>query len=209
MPENREIFIPKKEEYESRKKEKRTQSRRRQFLKSLKSVAVWITVVLTIAFTGAGIFLSVRQSGRQSGRVAIENYILRYPIQGREHLAVDASHPDYNSNPPTSGWHYAEEALWRIYERELPDEQLVHNLEHCGIWISYQPNIPGATKEELLAFSREFPTKVIVTPREKNDSPIVLATWGILMKLPSVDRTLMSAFIASFLNKNGPECQAQ
>jgi hypothetical protein len=138
----------------------------------------------------------------------LEDYIIHYPIQGRDHIEVGQSHPNYNSNPPTSGWHYEEAAEWGIYDKELPDEQLVHNLEHCGIWISYQPTIPVDQKEALVAFAKAFPSKVILTPRSKNDSPIALASWGILMKLNDYNQDLMTAFLAAFLNKNGPECSA-
>src|SRR3989344_5078 len=52
-------------------------------------------------------------------------------------VAVGASHEAYNSNPPTSGPHYEQPSRWGVSQAELPDEQLIHNLEHGGIWISY------------------------------------------------------------------------
>ena len=48
------------------------------------------------------------------------------PIQGQQHVAVGQSHPPYNSDPPTSGWHYDEPVKAGFYENSLPDEQLVH-----------------------------------------------------------------------------------
>lgn len=192
--------------YEERKREKNKQSHRRDLLKSSKKVFVWIVVILTITFTGAGVFLSLRGNSSPDSS-SIENLVERYPDQGGGHIAVGVSHPSYNSNPPTSGWHYAQEAEWGIYEEELPDEQIVHNLEHCGIWISYQPNISRETKENLASFVKKFPAKVILTPRAANDSPIVLTSWGILFKLSDYDEAKILAFVAAFLNKTGPECQ--
>lgn len=194
--------------YEERKQEKLRHGRRRDFLKSSKKIFVWIVVILTIVFTGAGLFLSLRgNNGEPPGYASIQDSIERYSDQGRAHISVGASHPTYNSNPPTSGWHYGEEAEWGIYENELPDEQIVHNLEHCGVWVSYQPNIPRETKEKLVSFVKKFPAKMILSPRPPNDSPIVLASWGVLLKLPDYDETRALAFLAAFLNKNGPECQ--
>jgi thiol-disulfide isomerase/thioredoxin len=36
------------------------------------------------------------------------------PIQPAKHIQPGASHPDYNSNPPTSGWHYPKQADWGV-----------------------------------------------------------------------------------------------
>ena len=71
-----------------------------------------------------------------------------FPILTSTHIKVDATHLPYNSNPPTSGDHYAQPADWGVYQNELPDEQLVHNLEHGGIWISYK-GIDQDTKAKI------------------------------------------------------------
>ena len=125
-----------------------------------------------------------------------------FTIQGREHIADGATHSAYNSNPPTSGWHYAQDAEWGVYQTELPDEQLVHNLEHGGIWISYK-SLDAETKAELEAIGKST-TKVIVEPRAKNDTTIALASWGRLLKLSAFDAEKIREFIATNKN-NAPE----
>lgn len=120
-------------------------------------------------------------------------------IQGQEHIGVRATHPDYNSNPPTSGWHYAKPVDWGIYDSELPDEQLIHNLEHGGIWISYK-DVDAATLEGLKAIAATYPGSVVLEPRSGNDAPIVLASWGKLQKLQTFDQAAIAAFIRA--NKN-------
>lgn len=62
--------------------------------------------------------------------------------QGQDHIAVGSAHPEYNSNPPTSGWHYAEPVTAGIYDREYPDENLLHSLEHGYVTISYNCQRP-------------------------------------------------------------------
>lgn len=123
------------------------------------------------------------------------------PIQGKEHISVGSSHPLYSSNPPTSGWHYGKAAEWGIYNYELPDEQIVHNLEHGGIWISYK-NINGEIKSKLEKIAYQYPKSVILTPRAKNDSEISLAAWGRLMKLETFDENLIKQFIKNYRNKS-------
>lgn len=129
-----------------------------------------------------------------------------FVIQGREHIPVNANHPGYNSNPPTSGWHYEESAAWGIYSRELPDEQLIHNLEHGGIWISYK-DINPETKTKLETFANKYPRSVVLTPRSKNTAPITLASWGRLQELTEYDEGAIVAFIKANKNKS-PEALA-
>lgn len=126
--------------------------------------------------------------------------------QGQEHIAVGASHPEYNSNPPTSGSHYVQSANWGVYQTELPDEQVIHNLEHGGIWISYT-GIDDATKSALEKIAKSN-SKIIVTPRSKNDAPIVLASWGRLQKFQTLDEQAIRAFIEANRNKS-PEPSAR
>ena len=126
-------------------------------------------------------------------------------IMGRDHIAVGASHPDYNSNSPTSGWHYAQEANWGISSVELPDEQVLHNLEHGGVRVSYK-GVDDATKTALENLARSY-QKVIIEPRSKNDAPIVLASWGRLQKFQTLDEQAIRAFIEANRNRS-PEPSA-
>jgi hypothetical protein len=129
---------------------------------------------------------------------------LAYPNQGQDHIAVNASHPAYNSNPPTSGWHYASPANWGIYDTSLPDEQLIHNLEHGGIWISYQDKNNTELITQLRQLVGKYRSKVILTPRPENDASIVVAAWTQLLKLETFDAAAIEDFIKAFRNK-GPE----
>ena len=36
--------------------------------------------------------------------------VTNYPELGRDHIFPGQAHPDYNSNPPTSGWHFPQPA---------------------------------------------------------------------------------------------------
>lgn len=128
-----------------------------------------------------------------------------FPDQGRPHVALGAPFA-YNSNPPTSGPHYSVPAEWGVYEREISDQVLIHNLEHGGIWISYRPGTASSTVDTLSAIAKEFGRKVIMTPRAANDADIALAAWGRLDTFSaaefSADR--VRAFVRAWRNK-GPE----
>ncbi|MDP3948840.1 MAG: DUF3105 domain-containing protein [bacterium] len=190
----REVF-GKKERWELRKQEKQKLQEIQQRNKWVRKVGFWGVAVFIIGSLGYGVvYLATRPEKPAPGTA--------FPILGREHIPVGTFHPEYNSNPPTSGSHYAKEAEWGVYQNELPDEQLIHNLEHGGIWISYKPNISPAIKIKLESIGNRYKKAVIVAPRAKNDSMIALASWGRLEKLDTLDEAEIINFIDANKNKS-------
>jgi len=186
--------LSKQERHELRQQEefKLRENRARQRL--VKKITIWTIVVLVIGGSEYGLYsVANRPEKPRPGEI--------FPILGQEHIAIGASHPSYNSNPPTSGWHYAQSADWGVYQQELPDEQLLHNLEHGGIWISYKA-VDEGTKSGLEAIGKRYPGSVVVTPRSANDAKIVLTSWGRLEKLVSFDETRIVDFIRANKNKS-------
>ena len=122
-----------------------------------------------------------------------------------EHIAVGSLLLEYNSNPPTSGPHCGQTARSGFREDSIADQNIIHNLEHGDIWISYHPRVPDEIKEELKQFGA---AKVIITPREENDTDIALAAWGRLDSFDLENNTLskerIEDFIKRYVNK-GPE----
>ena len=177
----------------------RLQRARRQRL-SLIAVAV-VVVVGVVVWLGRG---ALRSGPATAGLGSTPLPIVDYAIQGRDHIALGQPHPPYNSNPPTSGWHYPQPADWGFYNEELPDELLVHNLEHGGIWISYRSAEDTELINQLVALIRGYRSKVIITQRSRNDTPLAVAAWGHLMKLDHYDNTAIVTFINRFKNQ-GPE----
>lgn len=135
-----------------------------------------------------------------SARLVVETY----PDQGRAHIALGDAHPAYNSNPPTSGWHTPQAAPWGAFRTVMADEILVHNLEHGGIWISYRDPTDTALVGKLEALASRYRSKVIVTPRPRNDAPIAVAAWTKLLKLQAFDEAAIVKFIETYKNR-GPE----
>lgn len=127
------------------------------------------------------------------------------PDQGRQHVALGTPF-EYNSNPPTSGPHFATPSEWGAYAEELPDQVMIHNLEHGGIWIAYQPGIDPSVVTALEAITREFGRKVIMTPRAANDADVALTAWGRLDKFSAAEfsEERVREFIKTWRNK-GPE----
>lgn len=150
--------------------------------------------ILCLVLIGGAVYLALQEGKGEDGKpiTAIGDTV---EIQGRNHIAVGAEHDPYNSNPPTSGPHYEQPAPWNIYTQEIPDETLIHNLEHGGVWISYKPGkVDKTTIDRLGQISKPY-TKTIMTPRNANDSAIALVSWGKILKLESLDEKKVKAFI--------------
>lgn len=198
-----------KEIYDQKKNEKLTGEKRTGQFKMFKKILIWLAIVLVIS---GGIYWFAKRSQEKISERKI--YAVQIPDQGRNHINVGAAHPEYNSNPPTSGWHYEEWETKGIYKEQQPDEGLIHNLEHGYIWISYRP---GANPEMISQLENfyGFGKKIIVEPRKENDKVIALTAWNWLDKfdLESKDKLndLELKRIGDFINKyinQGPEPNA-
>jgi len=184
------------ERHKQKKFAREAEARKTRRKKVFKKVSYWIAGLAVVI--GGG-WLLVSTTGPKG-----PDYSQAYPILGRNHIS-DGSTASYNSNPPTSGDHYQNPAPARFYDKELPDEQLVHNLEHGHVWIAYKPN----PSSEIIDILKDFSGgNIVVTPRSKNDTDIALAAWGRLDKFNieanEIDRQRIKDFISRYQNR-GPE----
>lgn len=67
---------------------------------------------------------------------------------GAEHV-TDISKVNYNSNPPTSGAHFAVWAKRGAYDRMISDGHLLHSLEHGYVVVSYNCDKEQAIGDKL------------------------------------------------------------
>ena len=130
------------------------------------------------------------------------------PIQGFEHVRPGQPHPPYNSDPPTSGWHYAQPAPAGFHDSPVPDEQLIHNLEHGHVVISYDcsklTNCEQVKARLRRLIQRFNARKVVAVPRQNADAAIALTAWGRIDKLDRYDERRIVAFIRTWRDR-GPE----
>lgn len=66
--------------------------------------------------------------------------------QGRGHVP-DGTVVSYNSNPPSSGSHYAEWTRAGVFSRPISDGHLIHSLEHGYVILSYNCEKPVSSIE--------------------------------------------------------------
>ena len=132
------------------------------------------------------------------------------PDLGRGHLDVGVTAPVnyYTTYPPTSGSHSPGWTNCGIHQSPVPDEVLVHNLEHGFVNIQYNTE-DEALIEELKTAAEGlpgWPDYYILTPYPDldRDSPIALTAWQVIQYLDTVDAAAIEEF-ANAYRTFGPE----
>lgn len=105
------------------------------------------------------------------------------PDVGNDHVGqgghMSLQHRPYSSDPPTSGPHFGLTARWGFYDRQVPDEYVVHNLEHGGVVIWYE----GDPVDYALSFNDLLheQAKLVVSPRANLDG-VAATAWGVVLR---------------------------
>ncbi|MDP2671701.1 MAG: DUF3105 domain-containing protein [bacterium] len=119
----------------------------------------------------------------------------------RTHIASGTPHAAYNSNPPSNGPHYSDWQPCGVYDNEIVDERVIHSLEHGTVWITYKNKDDSTVKNEIKNLVQEMgKTKLMVSPRAKNDSMLALVSWGRVLKLDSFNKQKITDYIKLYRN---------
>jgi hypothetical protein len=191
----------KKNRFEKREKRLR-QHKLKKFTMAMFGVAV--VGVLVYAFT-----LGVRPA------IGEEKAIM----EDISHVAEGSDPGPYNTNPPTSGRHYANQFFAGFYEEKdvtvpYPEGYLVHSLEHGYVIFWYNCDVLNEAECESLkseirtVMERAGNFKVIAHPWPSLDIPIAMTTWGRMLRFDErFDPEVAFEFILANRNK-APEPNA-
>jgi hypothetical protein len=95
-----------------------------------------------------------------------------------------------------------------VYDKPVPSERAVHNLEHGTVWITYSPSLPASEVSRLRSF---FARQTVLdpggtggsryidlTPYPGLPSPIVATAWGFQLRLTSPGDPRLQQFVSKF-----------
>lgn len=191
-----------KNEYFAKREDKDRAVREEQRKKMMRKAVKWVITLAVLALLGWPIYSYFKKASNQADKPAPGQY---FKAQSRDHIQPGAEHAAYNSNPPTGGWHYDQPAQTGIYDKEFPDEQLVHNLEHSHIWIAYHPDLSADQIEKLADIAKDYGSKIIMALRPANDTSIALVAWEHLLTMDLVNEAVVREFIDAYRGLAGPE----
>lgn len=136
------------------------------------------------------------------GAVATEDCaaVETIPIQGEGHLVGDQKPPvDYNSTPPTSGWHTSTEVAIATPPEPLTEPQQVTVLEQGGVVVAHN-GLDAADQQALTDLvAQKYAGLAAVTPYDKLAAgEVALTAWGKLQRCEALDLTAVETFVTAY-----------
>lgn len=192
-------------------KSKRLQIREQRRRRQLYSRFIWgIVGLVGLGVLAYGLWVAFRPSYGESIPVMADS----------SHVSPDTNPGPYNSDPPTSGRHYADSLPAGFYDEEdlaslpeHPEGLLVHSLEHGYVIFWYNCDALdeqgcGSLKSQIQqAMNEAGNLKVIAFPWKSIDVPVVMTSWGRMLRLEQFNLRAARTFIERNRNR-APEPNA-
>lgn len=136
---------------------------------------------------------------------------VRQPNAGAGHVAVGSPGGPFTSVPATSGTHWDQPGNWGVYTTASPmaEAQSVHNLEHGGVVVWYQPSrLTAAAIQQLTSYVQAQASaqryKIILSPWTGKDfgHPIAVTAWDWLLYLDTPNLDSIRQFVDAHYGKS-------
>ncbi len=186
-----------RERLEQLRAQERSRERRRAAL-------IWGVAALVALAVILGTFFAIRSAQDEQASVAeaakedIEG-VQEFEGLSSEHVDVSV---DYPESPPVGGDHSPAWLNCGVYTEPVPEENVVHSLEHGAVWLTYQPDLDQEQINTLDEFTANE-NYVVVSPYEDQESPVVATAWGLQLELDSADDPRLEVFIEKYVQ--GPQ----
>ena len=171
------------------------------------SIVIAVLVIASFAFasfSGGGGGGHVRGGSAQQ---YVDGVGVQVQILPHNHIA-EGTQGSYNSQPATSGNHWSAPARCGFYEEQLPDELVVHNLEHGNIVVSYNFVLESDVSVLRDTLDSIGLSQVWGVARFYDQIPageVALTAWGVMGVFPGVDPDRISRFFDAYAGGLGPE----
>ena len=175
-------------------------------------IASAIIALLVIGGFSVGAVIGLLPGGSAGEAGSSNQYVggigEQHPIMpSRQHLPEGQS-VVYSTSPPTSGDHWDWWARCGFYGDGLPDERIVHNLEHGNIVVSY-----NLASDEEVGRLREVMDNLALAPAwavtrfydKIPEGTVALSAWGVLDTLQGVQNDRIESFFQAYSGTLGPE----
>lgn len=104
----------------------------------------------------------------------------------------------YEDSPPVSGPH-RNAIPCGSYAQPVPNEDLVHSLEHGAVYALYAPDLPIEQIRQLEALAADYEENLLVAPYTgEMEAPIAVGSWGKRMDIDEFDEDAIREFYDAF-----------
>ncbi|MEC9450788.1 MAG: DUF3105 domain-containing protein [Chloroflexota bacterium] len=133
---------------------------------------------------------------------------------GNQKILVGSAHIPYQTKPATSGPHWAirpdvedlapfgAPVKWGKYDKEIPDEALLHNLAHGGIGFHYDCE---SSCDELIKkldnLRKKHDTQIVLSPYSELDKKIAITSWRHVLYLDEFNEESINEFIKAYRDR--------
>ena len=191
-------------------------------------IALLVPVVLPVNFGGTG----QGEASEYVEGIGAEAEIALSRDHFPDTMSIGQVVPDgYLTTPPTSGRHWNGWVQCGFYTSQVPDERIVHNMEHGNIIVSYNLTNQAQIDDLADAFDSIGLTNAWGVARPYNpgtvdadgnelfpEGTIALTTWGVIDKwnanevddannyqIVGIDKDRIERFFEAYSGKLGPE----
>ncbi|UWE13633.1 DUF3105 domain-containing protein [Actinacidiphila bryophytorum] len=182
-----------------RRRERAAQARAQARQKERRRRLVRYGLITASALVAAGGLTAAALAAGGGSSTAKIDGVRSFGHLSRNHVQGTVS---YAQNPPVGGDHSPVWLNCGIYDKPVPNENAVHDMEHGAVWITYRPGLPADQLAELKATAGKT-TFVGLSPYPGLTSPIVISAWGKQLVLQKADDPRLADFVSAY--RQGPQ----
>lgn len=167
-----------------------------------KNIFIVLGAILLIIIGAAGTIIYLNVTAPPSEiEVATTMYKEDLPPEHITQFSSISEVEEDTNIPRTNGPHTAQTYPWRTFSaEEIDHNQVIHNLEHGGTVIYYDPGLSNADKTDLEELSEQG--AFVIAPRSDIDTEIVALSWGRSFTQDTLDITELKDFHDEWKNKS-------
>lgn len=183
--------------------------------------SIFIGVLIAVPVIAGVAWLANQARGRESGEFVELPQVEAVEVMSSVAHVADGTDPGpYNSDPPTSGDHYPDHMVAGFYDAgdldsfgEFYAGYVGHSLEHGYVIFWYNCDVVSEAecddlKDEIKkVMGRVGDFKVIAIPWPSIEEPIVMTSWGRMLRFDEFDAEIAEQYVRNFRNQ-APEPNA-
>lgn len=162
-----------------------------------------VAVVVAAALIGLVAYAAMNQGAGfedplEAADASVGEDLLVTPAKDLQSSHVEGPVDYEGVEPPASGDHSGTPLACQVYAEPISAESVLHSLEHGGVWITYQPELPA---EQISTLTQTYGGRpnVAISPFPGQTSPISLQAWARQLAVETPDDPRMERFLDAYI----------